>query len=172
MASLRDVFAQVNRLREEGTILEYAVGGASAILFHAEPVTTYDLDLFVFLPTTSGAIVSMAPLYDRLRSLGLHPSAEHVMIAGVPGGPAGDSRAPRFGGTMDEIRRDGISAGRPSEELMESLFEAKRRWHEEQARLPIRENFRILLEMQRLHHPLIARRRPLEPWEQPWETEP
>ena len=84
MASLREVFEQVNRLKEEGTILDYAVGGASAVLFHAEPVTTYDLDLFVFLPASSGVVLSMAPLYARLAELDLHPSAEHVLIAGVP----------------------------------------------------------------------------------------
>lgn len=84
MASLRDVFEQVNRLVEEGAILAYAVGGASAVLFHAEPVTTYDLDLFVFLPCTSDVVISMAPLYSRLEELGLHASAEHVMISGVP----------------------------------------------------------------------------------------
>jgi hypothetical protein len=84
VASLREVFEQVNRLKEEGTILEYAVGGASAILFHAEPVTTYHLDLFIFLPASSGVIISMAPLYGRLGQLGFHSSAEHVWIAGVP----------------------------------------------------------------------------------------
>ena len=73
---------------------------------------------------------------------------------------------------MEELPGDEPVAGRPTPELMESLFEAKRRWHEAQARLPIREKFRILLEMQRLHLPLIARQRPLKPWEQPWEVEP
>jgi hypothetical protein len=52
---------------------------------------------------------------------------------------------------------------------METLFEEKRRWHEAQAQLPIREKFRILIEMQRAHLPLIARLRPLKPWERPWE---
>ena len=61
---------------------------------------------------------------------------------------------------------------RPSEELMEALFEAKRRWHDEQARLPIREKFRILLEMQRMYLPLIAAQRELKPWEKPWDVEP
>ena len=61
---------------------------------------------------------------------------------------------------------------RPTPELMESLFEAKRRWHEQQARLPITEKFRILLQMQRDYLPLIASRRPLQPWERPWEVEP
>jgi len=84
VAAFREVFEQVNRLKAEGTILEDALGGASAILFHAEPVATYDLVFFVFLPPPSGLIISMAPLYARLQELGLHPSAEHVLVAGVP----------------------------------------------------------------------------------------
>lgn len=54
----------------------------------------------------------------------------------------------------------------------EAIFEAKRRWHKAQARLPLREKVRILLEMQRRDLPLIARRRPLAPWEKPWDIEP
>jgi hypothetical protein len=73
---------------------------------------------------------------------------------------------------MEELPDRELAAGRPTAELMESLFEAKRQWHDAQARLPLREKVRILLEMQRLHLPLIARHRKLEPWEQPWETEP
>jgi hypothetical protein len=81
---MREVFELVNRLKDEGTLVDYAVGGASAIPFHAEPVNTYDLDLFVFLPSSSGLIVSMAPLYARLREMGHEPHAEHLLIAGVP----------------------------------------------------------------------------------------
>ena len=55
---------------------------------------------------------------------------------------------------------------------MESLFERKRAWHEEQARLPLREKFRILIELQHQDLPLLARRRALRPWERPWDITP
>lgn len=45
------------------------------------------------------------------------------------------------------------------------LLRAKRRWHRSQARAPLREKVRILLELQRQELPLIARRRPLRPWD-------
>ena len=48
------------------------------------------------------------------------------------------------------------------------IFGPKRQWHRLQARLPLREKVRILLELQRQDLPLIARRRPLQPWERPW----
>lgn len=40
----------------------------------------------------------------------------------------------------------------------ERALAAKRRWHEEQARLPLVEKFRILLELQREDYPLLAAR--------------
>lgn len=52
------------------------------------------------------------------------------------------------------------------------LLRAKRRWHRSQARAPLREKVRILLKLQRQELPLIARRRPLRPWERPWNVTP
>jgi hypothetical protein len=54
----------------------------------------------------------------------------------------------------------------------EELFERKRAWHREQARLPLPEKFRVLIELQRQDLPLLARQRPLKPWERPWEITP
>ena len=52
------------------------------------------------------------------------------------------------------------------------VFDRKARWHREQASLQLKEKVRILLELQRVDLPLLARRRPLKPWERPWEVEP
>ncbi len=35
--------------QHEGIVTQYAVGGATAVLFYAEPTRTYDLDVFVTL---------------------------------------------------------------------------------------------------------------------------
>lgn len=48
----------------------------------------------------------------------------------------------------------------------------KRAWHAAQAKLPLREKVRILLELQRQELPLIARLRPLRWWERPWRISP
>ncbi len=55
---------------------------------------------------------------------------------------------------------------------MAALYERKRVWHLEQARLPLPEKFRILIELQRQDLPLLARQRRLKPWERPWEITP
>jgi hypothetical protein len=52
------------------------------------------------------------------------------------------------------------------------VFDRKAQWHHEQASLQLKEKVRILLELQRIDLPLLARRRPLKPWERPWEVEP
>lgn len=52
------------------------------------------------------------------------------------------------------------------------LFERKQHWHRAQAALPLKEKFRILLELQRQELPLLAKLRPLRAWERPWDVEP
>lgn len=42
VASLREVFQVLNDMRSDGVIEDYALGGAMAVLFYAEPTRTYD----------------------------------------------------------------------------------------------------------------------------------
>jgi hypothetical protein len=84
MPSLADAFRELSALRESRVIEDYAVGGAMAMLFWAEPVLTFDLDVFVILPAADSRVTSLAPLYEWLRSRGHVESAEHVMIHGTP----------------------------------------------------------------------------------------
>ena len=77
--------AVLNDLREEGFYSAYAIGGAVAVLFYAEPVLTYDLDVFVLLAATeSGSLVDLSPLYQRLQSRGYRPEREAILIEGIP----------------------------------------------------------------------------------------
>ena len=64
------------------------------------------------------------------------------------------------------------SRARPSPEFIEAQREAKAAWHRQRAQLPTKEKLRLLLEMQRLLHPVIRQRRPLREWERPWAIEP
>jgi hypothetical protein len=59
---------------------------------------------------------------------------------------------------------------RPSAELIARLRQGKAELRRERERLPLREKVRLVLELQRFQFPLLARQRPLEPWERPWET--
>lgn len=86
MRRLSDVFKILNRLVADGVISEYAVGGAIAALFYAEPVDTQDLDVFILLPQSeSGSgILLLGPLYSWLQAHGFVPKDVFVDIYGVP----------------------------------------------------------------------------------------
>ena len=61
---------------------------------------------------------------------------------------------------------------RSTEDHVAALFRSKAEWHRRQARIPIKEKVRILLELQRQDHLLLKRHRRLEWWEEPWTIEP
>jgi hypothetical protein len=85
VASLADVFRVLETMRDEGVVTEYAIGGATAVLFYAEPTRTYDVDVFAVLPTTDQTpIVSLAPVYRWAASRGFVVDAEHLTVHGVP----------------------------------------------------------------------------------------
>jgi hypothetical protein len=84
VATLADTFRALNALEADGVIERYAVGGAMAMLFWAEPTVTFDLDIFVFLPDASSVVISLEPLYVALRARGFDVTGEHVLIHGTP----------------------------------------------------------------------------------------
>ena len=63
MSSLKEVFAVLAKMRDRGVVSAYAIGGATAVLFYAEPTRTYDVDVFVTLPSGTEPLVSLAPVY-------------------------------------------------------------------------------------------------------------
>jgi hypothetical protein len=75
--------AAMERLKKDGVVEEYAIGGAMALVFWSEPIPTFDLDVFVLLPFES-ALVSLAPIYEWSRRNGYREKAEHIFIAGMP----------------------------------------------------------------------------------------
>jgi len=52
------------------------------------------------------------------------------------------------------------------------LAQSKTAWHRSQTNLPLREKFRILLQLQAQDLPLINKQRALRSWEKPWTIEP
>ena len=73
----------LNELEREGVLGRYAIGGAVAAIFYMEPFATFDLDVFVVLPST-GLLVTLEPLYDALKKRGYSSDKECVLIEGVP----------------------------------------------------------------------------------------
>ncbi|OFV88517.1 MAG: hypothetical protein A2V74_08745 [Acidobacteria bacterium RBG_16_70_10] len=84
MSTLADVSRVLNELRSERVVEDYAVGGAMAVLFYAEPARTYDLDVFVTLHGSAESLLDLSALYGCLKGRGFTPDAGHVLIHGVP----------------------------------------------------------------------------------------
>jgi len=60
MSTLADVFLELNELKATGLLRDYALGGATAALFYAEPARTYDIDVFVLLPPPAHPLAAVA----------------------------------------------------------------------------------------------------------------
>lgn len=84
VASLADVFRVLNDMMADGIIEDYAIGGAMAVLFYAEPTRTYDLDVFVLLPSSDEPLIMLTPMYSWLQLHGFEAEGEHVVVHGVP----------------------------------------------------------------------------------------
>ncbi|MBI4028178.1 MAG: hypothetical protein HY360_24550 [Verrucomicrobia bacterium] len=74
----------LNELEREGLFTRYAIGGGVGAIFYMEPFLTYDLDIFVVLPATSGGLLTLGPVYGALRQRGYTEQDECVNIEGVP----------------------------------------------------------------------------------------
>ena len=80
---MKDTLAEINELRSAGLIGQWAIGGAMGATFYLEPVSTYDLDIFVLF---EGAplILTLTPLYEFLEARGHKADGEAMMVHGWP----------------------------------------------------------------------------------------
>ena len=75
----------INRMQAEGTIGQYAIGGAVGATFYLEPSATLDIDIFVSLKNPQGSPqVTLTPIYDYLTSRGYKTEKEYLVIEGWP----------------------------------------------------------------------------------------
>ena len=79
---MKETIRVLNELEKDGLYSKYAIGGAMAATFYAEPVLTYDLDIFLLFPQNNSLAV-LSPLYSKLRKMGFKEEGECVEIHGV-----------------------------------------------------------------------------------------
>jgi hypothetical protein len=84
VGQFRDVLLLLSRLKAEGVIHDYAIGGAVAVSLWAEPVATQDLDVIVTITDEAHPLDPLRPLLDWFTQHGYTFEGEHVLIAGVP----------------------------------------------------------------------------------------
>ena len=67
----------LEQIVSEGTLKQYAIGGATAAGFHGEPLATRDVDVFVFLDAIPDSLlVSLESVFTRLSELGFNEFKE------------------------------------------------------------------------------------------------
>ncbi len=63
--NIETVLAALAEMENIGIIKNYAIGGAFAAIFHSEPISTIDLDIFFFFKEKqTGPVLSLEKLYD------------------------------------------------------------------------------------------------------------
>jgi hypothetical protein len=80
---MRRALAEINALQEAGIIGRSAIGGAIGATFYLEPVSTFDLDVFVLF---AGAplIRTLSPIYDFLVARGHAAEGDAIVVDGWP----------------------------------------------------------------------------------------
>ena len=73
---LKEVLINLNDLKTKGIIDDYAIGGGYAVMFYDIPLTTYDLDVLVTLPTEN----DYRKLYEHFRSKGTKIEDVYIFI--------------------------------------------------------------------------------------------
>lgn len=84
MLGIHQVIETLNRMEAEGIVQRYAIGGAVGATFYLEPVATLDVDVFVAFGASSGALISLEPIFQYLRSRGSRVEGEYIHVAGWP----------------------------------------------------------------------------------------
>jgi hypothetical protein len=81
---VRTALEALNRLVADRVIENYAIGGAIGASFYLPAMQTEDLDVFVFLPASSGSLVTLAPVYNALKALGGQVERGYVRFGNWP----------------------------------------------------------------------------------------
>lgn len=80
---MKDTLQEINALSEAGIIGQSAIGGAMGATFYLEPISTYDLDIFILFDSPP-LILTLTPIYDFLKARGHEPEGDAVSVCGWP----------------------------------------------------------------------------------------
>ena len=82
---IREVIETINKMKADGIIDRYAIGGAVGAMFYLEPFSTLDVDVFVELHASQGSlVVDPNPIFQYLRDQGYVMEGQYVVLADSP----------------------------------------------------------------------------------------
>lgn len=66
-------------------IQDYAIGGATALIYYSSPTLTEDIDVFVHLKPSADALIDFNPIYEYLtREKGAQVQGQYLIVHGFP----------------------------------------------------------------------------------------
>ncbi|MFH1728440.1 MAG: hypothetical protein ABIA04_08480 [Pseudomonadota bacterium] len=74
----------LNKMKVSGIISNYAIGGATALVYYFEPINTQDIDVFTVLNSKNDVLVNLSPIYDFLKKEKCKFEKEFVLIQNIP----------------------------------------------------------------------------------------
>jgi hypothetical protein len=84
MDDIEKTIAVINQMTFEGVIENYALGGATAVIFYTEPIATEDVDVFVPVRAGQSVLMEFQLIFDYLRERGYEMKGEHAFIENFP----------------------------------------------------------------------------------------
>ncbi len=81
---MNDLIVLLNEMKARGLIGDYAIGGATGLIYYFEPIQTQDIDVFIVLESQGQPLVNLSPIYSFLAERGCEPKQEYVLVSGVP----------------------------------------------------------------------------------------
>ena len=81
---MRAALEALNSLVADHVVASYAIGGVIGASFYLPAMQTEDLDVFVFLPASSGPLITLTPVYDALKARGGRVEGEYVRFGKWP----------------------------------------------------------------------------------------
>jgi len=118
---IKDVLITLNNLVKLGIIKDYAVGGGYAVMYYDIPVTTYDLDVLVILPSED----DFHKLYEHFRRNGNKIEDVYIFIGDMPVQFLPNYISPLFNSAIEEsnvIEFEGVSSKFVSMEYLIALL--------------------------------------------------
>jgi hypothetical protein len=103
----REALINLNSLKRMGIIKDYAIGGGYAVMFYDIPLSTYDLDVLVILPTEN----DYHKLYEHFRGKGAKIENVYIFIEDMPVQFLPNYISPLFNSAIEEsttVDFDGI----------------------------------------------------------------
>lgn len=84
MADIAKTISVINQMAADGIIKNYALGGATAVIFYTEPIATEDGNVFVHLQAGGNPLTGFQPIFNYLKASGYQMKGGHFYVEGFP----------------------------------------------------------------------------------------